>query len=232
MFELNLLERFFFCCEPGQIGVLPISGFAGLCEPVDQQVASSLIATPATQVGGAAVTTVVGGGATGGTGPMSTVTISSTLKNGGVTTITTAVAGAATPTSTGAGPASTGTGSSGSGSTSSGNNLSIGAIVGITIGGLALIAAAFMLLQRYCAGRNKQDMSQETYAGGYEGGQSGASIYSAMPAVQEYKSPAVGVQGSQGYGYGGTPPPQQGGYGPPVEAPQRWDGRVEMGTGR
>ena len=35
----------FFCCESGQIGVDPLSGYAGVCEAADQVVPVSLRAT-------------------------------------------------------------------------------------------------------------------------------------------------------------------------------------------
>lgn len=55
MYQLD--SRTYFCCKPGQYGVLPLGGYTGICQPNDQVVASSLIASAASQVGGAAVAT-------------------------------------------------------------------------------------------------------------------------------------------------------------------------------
>ncbi|KAH7311964.1 hypothetical protein BKA65DRAFT_517890 [Rhexocercosporidium sp. MPI-PUGE-AT-0058] len=67
----------YFCCEPGMIGVNPSSGMSGgLCEPGDQHVPTSILATLATQVGvatsaptakGNTNTTATGGGGSGAT---------------------------------------------------------------------------------------------------------------------------------------------------------------------
>ncbi len=67
----------YFCCEPGKIGVNPTSGLSGgLCEPADQHVPTSLLATVVSQVGlatsapsasGTVNATVIGGGAGGAT---------------------------------------------------------------------------------------------------------------------------------------------------------------------
>ncbi|KUJ06332.1 uncharacterized protein LY89DRAFT_743943 [Mollisia scopiformis] len=49
----------YFCCEPGQLGVNPKTGLPdGLCEPADQPVPTSLLASIATQIGGATATSV------------------------------------------------------------------------------------------------------------------------------------------------------------------------------
>ncbi|KAE8454448.1 hypothetical protein EG329_000070 [Mollisiaceae sp. DMI_Dod_QoI] len=49
----------YFCCEPGSIGVNPKTGkYDGLCEAADQPVPTSLLATMATQIGGATATSV------------------------------------------------------------------------------------------------------------------------------------------------------------------------------
>jgi len=242
MYELDLDARSFFCCEPGQYGVLPVSGYAGICEPNDLVVASSLIATAASQVGGTAVAT--GNGNTGGAAATSTVT--STMKNGGITTITTTLGGAtATATQTGNGATSTG-GSTSSNPISTISNktgLSTGAIVGIAVGAFALLLIA---LVAFWACRRKRNSRYNGENQGPPG--SGAPVYSAVPQpyqspAPEYKSPVVryGAPAPQA-GYGVSPPPQ--GYGPtqppvqqyggppPVEAPQGWEERAEMGPGR
>jgi hypothetical protein len=252
MYELNLDERSFFCCEPGQFGVLPISGYAGICEPNNQVVASSLIATAASQIGGGAVAT----GNTGGAPAATTNTVTSTLKGGGVTTITSI----ATSTQAGGGASSTG------GSTSSNPlsteakklGLSTGAIVGIAVGALLVLVVT---LVSYWLCRRKRNTRYGT-----EGPSRGAPMYSAVPQpyqsqnLPEYKSPVATYAAPQ-QGYGGTPPPTQAyavspsspqphGYGPSqppppqgptqggyggrpsaveVPAPQRWEGRAEMG---
>jgi len=257
LYEFNLGRNEFFCCPSGQYGVLPISGDAGICKPTNEPVASSLVATPATQYGGGSVaTTMVGGG--GAASPTTTLTKTSTLNGGGVTTIVTAVGGSASTATATSGSGSSGS-SSGSGISKSTkkSKLSIGAIVGIAIAGVVLILAilCFCFWKRHSAKKSKGVMGPSTQmpyvggsGGGYEGQQSGAAVPSPYDA-REHKSLAVGVQGRQysgeGMGYGGTPPPQQG-YGhtppppmqqamygpPPVEAPQRWEGRAEMEAGR
>jgi hypothetical protein len=62
----------YFCCEPGAIGVNPKTGLSdGLCEPADQPVPTSLLATMASQVGGATATPVLSN-ATQAAGPNQT----------------------------------------------------------------------------------------------------------------------------------------------------------------
>ncbi|KAK0105396.1 hypothetical protein ONS96_004787 [Cadophora gregata f. sp. sojae] len=84
----------FFCCEPGMLGVNPSSGKSGgLCEPADQHVPASLLATVMSQVGiptplptsgGNRNATATGGGGSGATqtnpslAPTSTSTTSGT----------------------------------------------------------------------------------------------------------------------------------------------------------
>jgi hypothetical protein len=253
MYELDLNEETFFCCEPGQYGVLPVSGYAGICEPNDQPVASSLIATAATQIGGA-VATGTGNVVVATTAVASTLT--STLVGGGLTTIRTTIAATTTQTS---GSSATGGASSSSPIQSAAKTwgLSVGAIIGIAVGALGLILLA--LVSCFLCWKKRRTQHP---------GQTPAPVYSAVPqpyqrqnlVPAEYKSPPVAyaapVQGYGGHpqpgqghavsplssqapsGYGGSPPPQ--GYGPsqpptapggppPVEAPQRWEGRVEMG---
>jgi hypothetical protein len=40
----------YFCCKPGQIGTLPITGFTGICRDSDQAPPSSLLATQVSQI--------------------------------------------------------------------------------------------------------------------------------------------------------------------------------------
>jgi hypothetical protein len=52
----------YFCCNPGEIGVAPSTGTSGgLCEPANQVIPTSLLATIATQVGLATATPTPGG---------------------------------------------------------------------------------------------------------------------------------------------------------------------------
>jgi hypothetical protein len=43
MFELG--QNHYFCCEQGQVGVIPQAGYAGICQAGGQDVPSSLLAT-------------------------------------------------------------------------------------------------------------------------------------------------------------------------------------------
>lgn len=134
MYILNAGSHDYFCCEPGQYGVLPLSGYAGICEPLDQPVASSLIASSASQVGAPAPTGVV-------VVPATTGTVTSTLQGGGVTTILTTLAGS---TATGA-VTQTGTGN-GAGSTGSGQSAGKSSTVTLSTGALAAIVVCAILV--------------------------------------------------------------------------------------
>ncbi|KAH7403868.1 hypothetical protein BKA64DRAFT_462022 [Cadophora sp. MPI-SDFR-AT-0126] len=229
----------YFCCEPGQYGVLPSRGYAGICVPNDQVVASSLVATAASQVGGGALTTGLN---TNPVATSATKTVTSTLKGGGVTTITTEVKSTATATATDVSDAGSGSGSGSSGSTGSPGSstskkskskLSTGAAVGIAIGAVAVVLLLALLLWKVLGARKAKNMTAPA-AGidGYAAG--GAPAYTPQPQQQtpvtEYKSPVAVQQGQvgagDGQGHGGYMPPaltQQ-----PVEAPSRWERRVEM----
>ncbi|KUJ07607.1 uncharacterized protein LY89DRAFT_789672 [Mollisia scopiformis] len=216
----------YFCCEPDQFGVLPLHGYAGICEPLDQTVASSLIATPASQVGGAAVTSVAT--ETGGGGAANTMTVTSTLQNGGVTTITTAISGTATQTQGSASATGTGLNTPKGGGTAT-ITLSRGAEIGIAIGAaLVLIVGAIVLWRCVRAKKGRQTkMNNEGYA--YQSGP--APMYSAVPnqgmqqqqqpyvvsPVQEYKTPVVGVMPQ--YGSPTPSPGSAGGYASPNSSP-------------
>ncbi|KAG4437938.1 hypothetical protein IFR05_006562 [Cadophora sp. M221] len=245
----------YFCCEPGQFGVLPTSGYAGICVPNDQVVASSLIATAATQAGGGGPLKT--GGNTNPVPTSATKTVTSTLAGGAVTTITTEVKSTATATATGSSDAESGSGASGSdsgGSTNSGStskksksSFSTGAKVGVAIGAVAVLLLLALILWKVLGARKSKHAAAAVDGTGYgaAGGMGGAPAYTPQPQhatpVTEYKSPATVQQGSVGAGGGewtGTPSPPpaqgQGGYMPPpmaqqpVEAPSRWERRVEM----
>ncbi|PVH77551.1 hypothetical protein DL98DRAFT_591149 [Cadophora sp. DSE1049] len=236
----------YFCCEPGQYGVLPSRGYAGICVPNDQVVASSLVATAASQVGGGALTTGVN---TNPVATSATKTVTSTLKDGGVTTITTEVKSTATATATDVSDAGSGSGSSssdsagssGSSTTKSKSKLSTGATVGIAIGAVAVVLLLALLLWKVLGARkakNNATAGPDGYAAG------GAPAYTPQAPqqtpVMEYKNPVAVQQGQVGAGgewvRTPSPPPGQGqgGYMPPaltqqpVEAPSRWERRVEM----
>ncbi|CZR67573.1 uncharacterized protein PAC_17472 [Phialocephala subalpina] len=215
----------YFCCEPGQYGVLPLHGYAGICEPMDQAVASSLIATPASQVGGAAVTTVVSNSVNT---VKSTATLTSTLSGGGVTTIVTAVGGStATATSAGTGASSS---SNPSGGATASITLTKGALIGICCGAAVILIAVVLLVWRHCLGKKKRraaaanNNSNSNPGQGYafppgysQGGQERMQnvqhqgTYTVSP-ISEYKTPVVGVSG-----YPTPPPPSAGGFSPPPQ---------------
>ncbi|KAH6718650.1 hypothetical protein BKA61DRAFT_261164 [Leptodontidium sp. MPI-SDFR-AT-0119] len=241
----------YFCCEPGQFGVLPSQGYAGLCVPNDQVVASSLIATAASQVGGGAVST---GGNTNPVLTSATKTVTSTLAGGGVTTITTEVKSTATATATDVSDAGSGaSGSASGGSTNSGStskksksSFSTGAKVGVAVGAVAVLLLLALILWKVLGARKSKHAAAAVDGTGYgaAGGMGGAPAYTQaqqQTPVTEYKNPVAVQQGIVGAGGGewaGSPSPPpgqgQGGYMPPpvaqqpVEAPSRWERRVEM----
>jgi hypothetical protein len=190
-----------------------VTGYAGLCEPPDQAVASSLIATPyATGVG-----TATGGGGHGAT--------------------STATGKAGASSTAGANAASTGTTNSGTATSYKKKlALSIGEIIGIAIAGLALVTV-LLLIAFCCLRRNKR--TQSNYTGYAPPPVHPAPAYDPPP--QQYGQFKVG-DGGRGHVNGGyvedarTPSPMyaQGPYAPPVEAPvpQRWEGRAEIMDGR
>jgi hypothetical protein len=257
MYALSFSSRTFFCCEPGQYGVLPISGYTGICEPVDQPVASSLIATPVSQAGGTGVATAVVQAPTAGK-------ITSTLANGAITTIlTTAPAATASSTATGTGsgnPAST-AGATGSGSGQIGTvtfHISKGGLIGIVL--VAVVVLASLII--FCMYWRKRKANKQRAAGGggmsslAESGRGDAAqagaVHVGVPGSQmDHKSPGfvqtqpVSTSHDMHQGY---PPPENGKFelpSPVIPAsthgvtspnmvapePQRWEGpqgRVEM----
>jgi hypothetical protein len=248
MYALSFSSRTFFCCEPGQYGVLPISGYTGICEPVDQPVASSLVATPASQAGATGVTTAV-------VQAPSTGTVTSTMRNGALTTILTTALVTATGTGNGS-PAST-SGATGSGFGQSGTvtfHISKGGLIGIVL--VAVVALASIII--FCVYWRKRKADRRrggAVLGGNGGGGavyavSGTPMRAAVPRVDD-KNPGVmyaqPVGGSpviqqrypqQDYGKSELPSPvmhanTHAGMSPNMEVPpsRRWEdpyGRVEM----
>jgi len=163
MYEMLFPSTTYICCEPGTVGVIPISGSAGMCEPPDADTPSSRLAKLASQIGGPAITGVAT--ATGGNAATPTVTFTGVGK--GQTTITsTPTAGGAVTSSTSSSTA-TNTAAAGSGSnTSSGMpktfktvlhniHLSTGEIIGIAVGGAAVIALIVALIVCCCRRRRR-----------------------------------------------------------------------------
>ncbi|KAH7403205.1 hypothetical protein BKA64DRAFT_668533 [Cadophora sp. MPI-SDFR-AT-0126] len=250
----------YFCCPPGQYGVLPLGDYGGICQYNDVAVESSRSATEISQLG------------TRTTPPPTTrtATITSTRNDGVETTITEVVTGKTTAT-TEASPAGTSGSvqvpsgndndsgsSSGSTTSSSKNGLSAGAIAGIVIGSLGVLAlflVAFMLYRRNSKRSNAQQGGAggpiggtvEGYGGGMQQGPSAPS-YSAVPQSQdnypisvEPKSPAMqaaspvptGYTQAQPYGNELPNSPANGAQGPyEAPVPPRWEGRAEMGSNR
>ncbi|KAK0105705.1 hypothetical protein ONS95_004230 [Cadophora gregata] len=126
----------FFCCEPGMLGVNPSSGKSGgLCEPADQHVPASLLATVMAQVG--------------------TLTPLPTPTTGGNRTATATGGGGsgATQTNPSLAPTSTGSGSGTSHSLGSFSNWSLGIKVGI---GAAIVVAILLLAMVGCRIRRRR----------------------------------------------------------------------------
>jgi hypothetical protein len=226
MYELDLGSRAFFCCEPGQYGVLPISGFTGICEPVDMVVASSLIATAATQDGATGAATAV-------VFPATTGTTTSTLANGALTTVLTTVAGStsiltgtATQTGSGSGSASNtaGAGKAAASSSSGSVTLSKGALIAIIV--CAIIVPILVLIALLVFWRKRR--AEKTREGPLGGG--GAPVYAAAPRPND-RNPGVAPYAGEEHGYGKSElPPSEIRQERVVEQlPQKWEGRVEMG---
>jgi len=133
MFQIEQFgNRDFFCCPNGYTGVLPASGAAGICESSGANLPSSRLATMASQIGGTSVTPF---------GGVPTATLS------GVAPHTTGQgAGTTTGTGTAAGGTSTGTSLPNNGEGGGSPAISIGAIAGIAVGGVALLVLAVALL--------------------------------------------------------------------------------------
>lgn len=201
----------FFCCEPGQFGVLPLAGYAGVCEPSDVVVTSTLLASLASQAGGTASPA------------------SASKTQAGNAPATTSNPSSATSESSGSGSSgsgSTGSGNNGSGSSSFSNGGNVhfpkGAIIGIAVAGLAAFVFAGLFLWKCCTGRQRNAAaSVEPYRSqGYP-----QPTYQETPPAQyggparEYKEPELGGKITA--------------YNPRAqELAQEWNGRAEMGPGR
>jgi hypothetical protein len=136
----------YVCCEPGQVALNPTSGYAGICEPADQPIVSSQLATLASQIGGPPITT----GLVGGAG-------SATATGAGPTTTGgTAVTGEKTASGGAASTHTTGFSSSGSSSVLKKVHLSTGEIIGIAVAGVVLIAVLVAGIWCCCCRRSKR----------------------------------------------------------------------------
>jgi hypothetical protein len=174
-----LQDGYYVCCEPGQVGVNPVSGNTGLCEPPDSGVQSNLLATLASQIGGPPITTYPSGA---GTSAMATSTGSATGTGGQESATMTVVGSTSTTTPT---TTSTSTGSSGSGSSSSGSGsgigatadnlgLSVGAIIGIAVAGGCIFILLILAIWLCCRRQSRRD---PRYAAPYPVGGSYAAGY-------------------------------------------------------
>jgi len=176
MYALSFASRTFFCCEPGQYGALPISGYSGICEPIDQNVASSLVATPASQIGATGIATAV-------VQPATTGTVTSTLKNGYQTTIlTTLSGGTATGAVTGTGSGSFGTAGTGQ-ATASSSTLSISKGALIAIIACAIVVPLIALITIFVFWRKRK--AEKRGEGQLRGG---GMVYAAGPQPSEKRS--------------------------------------------
>ncbi|KAL2063381.1 hypothetical protein VTL71DRAFT_5186 [Oculimacula yallundae] len=242
---------YYFCCPPGQYGVIPVGNYGGICQYNDVPVAASRSATLVEQVGTSSITRAT-----------RTSTTTSTRSDGAVVIVTQTVEG--TPKAVGASPTSvSGQGNNNNanqnsnGTSSSNQGLSAGAIAGIVIGSLGVLAlflVAFMLYRR-----NSKKSKTEQAIGGPNGGtteshaggmqQANEPQYTAVsqqnhdnnypiPAT-EMKSPALSAASpTSGYvhnqPYGNELPSSAYGNPGPYEAPvqPQWEGRAEMGSNR
>ncbi|KAH8760134.1 hypothetical protein F5882DRAFT_32141 [Hyaloscypha sp. PMI_1271] len=206
MYALSFSSRTFFCCEPGQYGVLPISGYTGICEPVDQPVASSLVATSASQAGGTGVATAVQAPSTG--------TVTSTMRDGALTTIlTTALLATASSTATGTGngsPAST-AGATGSGFGQSGTvtfHISKGGLIGIVLVAIIVLATIIIFCvywRKRKADRRRGGAALAGNGGGTVYAGTGTPMHAAFPQTDDMSPSVVYAQP-----VGGSPGVQQG----------------------
>ncbi|KAL2062396.1 hypothetical protein VTL71DRAFT_6662 [Oculimacula yallundae] len=135
----------YFCCEPGMIGVNPANGMSGgLCEPADQHVPTSILASLATQIGVA--------------------TLSPTAKGNGNTTAT-GGGGGATQTNAHMSPTSTG---SHNHTTDMINGWSLATKVGI---GSAVVVAFVLLLVISCLIKKRRNRIFYQHGVEMQGGQ-------------------------------------------------------------
>jgi len=225
MYEMKFPSTTYICCEPGTVGVIPISGSAGMCEPLDADTPSSQLAKLASQIGGPAITGV----ATATGGNVATPTATSTGAGKGQTTTTsTPSAGGAVTTSASSSTATATAAGSGS-NTSSGLpktfktvlhniHLSTPEIIGIAVGGAVVLALIIGLIVCCCRRRRRnravyvQPYARNTAYEG-SGNQMGAAepLYAPVPnpyapfatPQTEYRTPLIAareqMRGDMGY---------------------------------
>ncbi|CZT51929.1 uncharacterized protein RSE6_13154 [Rhynchosporium secalis] len=238
-----------FAVSPqGQYGVLPIGNYGGICQYNDVPVAASKIATLVDQVGTSSISR-----------PTRTATMTSTRSDGATVIVTQILEGTATKPP-GTNPTSSASSSkdnqnqNSSDTSPSNKGLSAGAIAGIVIGSLGVLAlflVAFMLYRRNSkktkteqASRGPNGGATDAYASGMP--QGNAPNYTAVPQqnhdinypilVTEIKSPLISAASPAPGGYSQSPPhgaelqsPASGNTGP-YEAPTQpqWEGRAEL----
>ena len=142
----------YFCCEPGTLGVIPSAGKSGgICEPSDQVVPASLLATKVSQVGAPTPTP------TASVGPVNATTT-----------------GSGTPSETNPSLAATSTSDSGSRSGSSGlsgiESWSKAAKIGVGAG-IAAVVIALIVFSSICNRRRRNRYAYGVYAeqlGGFD----------------------------------------------------------------
>jgi hypothetical protein len=209
MFDLG--ENSYFCCEQGQVGVIPQTGYAGICQAGSQGVPSSLLATMVGRVHLQAFTmqitnvscfpkvNQIGGTSVTSFNSVSTGTGSSTP----VTNLPTAVTATISSAGSSAGSSSSTGGSSPSPSSSSSSNvinsssssvqLGSGAIAGIAVGSGIVVAALIFVLWKCCSRKppvqpyaSPSEQIHKTYDPATE-----SSFQPGSPPLHEYKvSPA------------------------------------------
>ncbi|CZT03093.1 uncharacterized protein RAG0_09961 [Rhynchosporium agropyri] len=239
---------YYFCCPQGQYGVLPIGNYGGICQYNDVPVAASKIATLVDQVGTSSISR-----------PTRTATMTSTRSDGATVIVTQILEGTATKPP-GTNPTSSASSSkdnqnqNSSDTSPSNKGISAGAIAGIVIGSLGVLAlflVAFMLYRRNSkktkteqASRGPNGGATDAYASGMP--QGNAPNYTAIPQqnhdinypipVTEIKSPLISAASPAPGGYSQSPPhgaelqsPASGNTGPYGAPTQpQWEGRAEL----
>ncbi|PMD16577.1 hypothetical protein NA56DRAFT_753141 [Hyaloscypha hepaticicola] len=161
MYELGGLQtNNYFCCEQDQVGVLPETGYAGICQGKDQALPTSRSATFVNQVGAAATITSTG------TNPSPTTTAATTPKSG--------------PSS-----ASSSSPPSPSSNSNKSSPLTGGAVAGIAVGGAIVLAAMIFVLWKTLGNKPRQDATTQALAYGRpsDSGSPGVQEYKASPLV-------------------------------------------------
>ena len=151
----------YFCCPTGYVGVLPVSGYTGICEDNIDGLAQSRIASPATQgttsrPAGPATSNTAAAPATG-TGAGLTPSQQTKTTNGGITPSNSQ--GSDNPDGPQSSPSSVLVDGGSIGSSS----IPTGAVAGIVIGGalLLLLGAALLLwLHRRSLRRHRQSLTK------------------------------------------------------------------------